>query len=160
MINRFYHTSIFRIAAVILVALALSMFVSSCADDKSDISQAAADGNLAKVKAILDSHPALVSDKDNYDTTPLDYAAQNNRKDVVELLIDKGADVKARNSYGDTALNFAATSGAKDVVELLIDKGADVNNQDAPPLNETPLASAQKEGYTDIVALLRQHGAQ
>lgn len=138
----------------------LIWFASSCSDPKPGISKAAHDGDLETVKALLKSNPNLVFDKDNYDTTPLHWAAQQGHKDIVALLLANGAQVNAKNKYGDTALHFAATGGSKEVVELLLANGADVNVVDGPPLNDTPLKSAASGGHQDIVELLRQHGAQ
>src|SRR5579859_6005189 len=160
--SRFCHSSIFRRAAIIMVALALSSLASSCGGNvKPGISQAAHDGDLERVKALLKSNTNLVFDTDMYDTTPLHYAAS---KDVAEVLLANGARVNARNKYGDTPLHFAATKGLKDVAEVLLANGADVNAVDRPigmgAKGETPLAQAASGGHNDVVEVLRQHGGQ
>ena len=146
--------------ALMLVAMGLISFASSCSDPQSEIAKAANDGDLATVKALLKSNPRLVFDKDMYDTTPLHWAAQMGHKDVAELLLANGAEVNARNKYGDTPLHFAASGGSKDVVEVLLAHGAEVNIVDRPPISETPLQSAASRGHRDIVELLRQHGGR
>jgi len=150
--------------AVVLVVIALISFVTSCSDPKTGIAQAADAGDLEKVKALLKSNPNLVFDKDNYDTTPLHWAAQQGHKDVAELLLASGAQVNARNKYGDTPLHFAATAGSKEVVELLLAHGADVNVVDRPigagASGKTPLQCAASGNHQDVVELLRQHGGR
>jgi cytohesin len=86
--------------------------------------------------------------------TPLQEAAIHS-KEMVELLLAKGADI---NAGPWTALHTAASTGRKDIVELLIQKGADVNAKDGWGRN--PLWYAQNKGYTEIVELLRKHGAK
>jgi len=144
-----------------LLVIGMSILASSCANVKPGICQAAHDGDLEKVKALLKSNPNLVFDTDIYDTTPLHYAAT---KDVAEVLLANGALVNARNKYGDTPLHFAATNGLKDVPEVLLANGAEVNAVDRPigvgAKGETPLAQAESGGHNDVVEVLRQHGGR
>ncbi|MGB9233830.1 MAG: ankyrin repeat domain-containing protein [Terriglobales bacterium] len=84
------------------------------------LSQAASDGDLEKVKAVLKDNPGLVfSRQPNTGWTPLHGAADNCHKDVAELLLASGADVNARTTGGETPLHLAAFKGCKDVAELL-----------------------------------------
>ena len=53
---------------------------------------------------------------------------------------------------------MATRSGRKDIVELLIAKGADVNVRTKG--GRTPLDLAKRRGYTEIIELLREHGAK
>ena len=53
---------------------------------------------------------------------------------------------------------MAAERGHKDIVELLISKGIDFNEEDSRDL--TPLELAEQNGHTEIVELLRKHGAE
>ena len=58
--------------------------------------------------------------------TPLDHAASEGHKEIVELLIAEGVDVNMKVMNGTTPLLWAAFFGHKAIAELLIDKGADV----------------------------------
>jgi len=89
--------------------------------------------------------------------TPLQRAAQNNNKDMVEMLIAKGADVNAKDKDGNTPLQRAAQHNRKDVAELLIAKGADVNAKDKD--GNTPLQRAAQHNRKDVAELLIAKGA-
>jgi ankyrin repeat protein len=53
---------------------------------------------------------------------------------------------------------MAVKSGKRDAVELLITRGANIEAKDID--GHTPLWWAKKEGYTEIIELLRKHGAK
>jgi len=110
----------------------------------------------AKARSLIEAG-ADVNGRTPDGTTPLDRAVVAGFKDIVELLIGKGADVNAKNFWDWTPLH-SAVYRHKDVVELLIASGADVNARDRS--GGTPLSYAQSEGYTEIVGLLRKHGAK
>jgi ankyrin repeat protein len=102
-------------------------------------------------------------------TSALMYAAMNGRPECAKLLLAKGADATLRSGLGRTALHFAASgpSGKEDVAHagdypavaslLLAANGAEVDAQDAD--GWTPLYCAAAVGQTEMLKLLRQHGA-
>ncbi len=100
---------------------------------------------------------ADVNRRTPYGTTPLNRAVVVGFKDIVELLIAKGANVNAKDNWDWTPLH-SAVYGHKDIVELLIAKGANVNARNGA--SRTPLWYAKDEGNTEIVELLRKHGAK
>jgi ankyrin repeat protein len=55
-------------------------------------------------------------------------------------------------------LNDASYNGQLEVVKLLIEAGANVNSESK--IRYTALMWAYKEGYLDIVNLLKKHGAK
>ena len=130
--SRVFRPQIFRLAAVMLVALALLSLVffhkkPTTAAEAHEIHVAALAGNLEKVKALLKEHPDLVFSNDA-GGLPLDWAAARGHRDVMELLLAYGAKFK------DNVLFVAAIHGQKDAVEELLAHGADVNvtNYHAP----------------------------
>jgi ankyrin repeat protein len=80
----------------------------------------------------------------------------------VKLLLDKGANIEAKTLDGNTALITAVTGApfwnSGEAVKLLLEKGANANVKGSN--GDTPLSLAEKAGSTDIVNLLRAHGAQ
>lgn len=75
-----------------------------------------------------------------------------------QLLIAHGADLDAiDDEYQSTPLGYAAHFGRPEIVELLLHHGAQVNRAGAPFAQ--PLAWAERNGHTDISALLRRAGA-
>jgi cytohesin len=77
----------------------------------------------------------------------------------VKAFIDEGIDVNSKNPWTrGTTLHSAATAGRKEIVEFLIGCGADVDVTDRR--GRTALDLAQKAEHTEIVELLRKHGAK
>jgi hypothetical protein len=91
-----------RLTIVSLITLACST-PAFC----GEIHDAAKDGNLAKVNALLTENPNLVFGKDNDGWTLLREAAENGHKDVLELLLANKADVNAKDKEGETPLYWA-----------------------------------------------------
>jgi len=151
------------VVVVLVVALAWSS-LAFC----GEIHEAAKNGDLARVKALLKANPDLVFTKDKDGVTPLHEAAFAGHKDVTELLLTHGAHVNARDNAGDTPLYWAAENAfppeaenkanIKDVAELLLAKGADVNAKDKA--GATPLHNAARMGWKEMADLLLTHGAR
>ncbi|MHC4192428.1 MAG: ankyrin repeat domain-containing protein, partial [Planctomycetota bacterium] len=110
----------------------------------------------AKARNLIQSG-ADVNERTPYGVTPLREAVHAGLIDIAELLISKGADVNAKTNYGWTPLH-GAVFRSKDMVELLIKSGADVNVKHGA--GETPLDIAMRKRNTEIVELLRKHGAK
>ena len=83
--SRLCHSSILRHATVMLVTLSWSSF-AFC----GEIHDAAKNGDLEKVKALLKGNPDLVFSNDTYGLTPLHLAVSKGNKDVAELLRQHG----------------------------------------------------------------------
>ena len=88
--------------------------------------------------------------------TPLSWAAQEGRLNIVKLLI-RGADLDGIDERGYTPLRRALEKGQEAVARLLIDKGADVNAQDSS--GSTALILASEDGYEAVARLLIEKGA-
>jgi ankyrin repeat protein len=121
-----------------------------------NVHDAAAGGDLDKVKVLLKDNPDLVFSKDNVGMTPLHWAAAQGHKGVAELLLANKAAVNAKDNVGRTPLHIAAYWSYEDVAELLLDNKAEVNAKNAA--GETPLHMAVAGGHADLAELLRRHG--
>jgi ankyrin repeat protein len=142
----------------IILSLLLLNTLLCCPAFCGEIHDAARDGDLEKVKALLKDNPDLVFSKDNVGWMPLEFAAWKGYKDIVELLLASNADVNAKDNLGDTPLHFAVANDHKDVVELLLASKADVNAKDKA--GETPLHEAAMKDHKDVAKFLLQHGAR
>jgi ankyrin repeat protein len=110
----------------------------------------------AKARSLIEGG-ANVNKRTPYGTPPLQRAVDCGFRDIVDLLITKGADVNAKDN-GDWTPLHSAVYGHKDIVELLISKGANVNAKDGN--RRTPLYYAKEQRHTEIVELLKKHGAK
>ena len=88
-----------------------------------NVHDAAAGGDLEKVKALLKDNPDLVSSKDTNGWTPLHWAAAIDHNDVAELLLANKAEVNATDTDGETPLHMVVAAEHKDVAELLRQHG-------------------------------------
>ena len=71
---------------------------------------AAALGDVARLRQLLDANPSIAAARGPNDATPLHFAAS---EEVVRLLVDAGADLSARDKYGSTPLRSAAHGGRR-----------------------------------------------
>jgi ankyrin repeat protein len=125
------------------------------------VQDAASDGDLNKLKALLKDNPDLVFSRDKDGDTPLHLAAGNAHLPAVQFLLTDKADVNATNNLGQTPLHLAAANGDTNVTQFLLNHGADVNATNKR--GQTPLFYATQFGgssHEAVTALLRRHGGQ
>jgi len=127
-----------------------------------EIHEAAAHGDLAKIKELVKNNPNLVSSKNRDGETPLLWAVSSDQKNVVEYLLANKADVNDPGGIpnnpgipGITPLHEAARLGRKDMAELLLAHNADVGGKDH--LGSTPLHYAAGGNHTDVIEVLVAH---
>jgi ankyrin repeat protein len=145
----------------------ISVFVALLAAklQAGEIHDAAATGDLNKVRALLEADPALLESRDDRlstrGNTPLISAcwgppgAGIQQVAVANYLIDKGADIHAKNDSGATPFYFAAANF--DLAQRLIAKGADIDIRAYG--DYTPLVQAAQSGNLKVAKLLIDHGA-
>jgi glyoxylase-like metal-dependent hydrolase (beta-lactamase superfamily II) len=140
----------------VIKAFVLLLFISipALAEEIHDVAQ---QGDLAKIKRLLEKSPELLEARSANEKTPLHFAAQGGHKDIVELLLAKGADVNAKNIASETPLHYAAAMGYKDIVGLLISKGAVLNS--GTTNGSTPLHYSANFGKSEIIQVLIEKGA-
>jgi ankyrin repeat protein len=106
-----------RIAACLVVAL-LSGAVHAAAV-KSDVADAAMQGNKSAVRALL-QQKADVNAPQIDGTAALQWAVQANDAELTDTLIHAGANVSAANKAGANPLQLATLNGNAPVIEKLI----------------------------------------
>jgi len=82
--------------------------------------------DLEKAKAFI-KQGFNINVSDGHGYSPLHYAVQNNRKEIVQLLIAHGADINTKDNVGRTPLDIAMKEWDQDMVKLLVSKGAEVS---------------------------------
>jgi cyclase len=140
---------------VVLLGCLMAFSAASPADEIQDAVRA---GDLARVKALIEKDPQLVSARNPNGQTLLFDAVMSRRLDITEYLISKGADVNTRNNFDITPLHIACRGeGSIDIVRLLAEKGADVNTV-AKYLGK-PLDLAEESGDSAVIQYLKSKGA-
>ena len=92
---------------------------------------------------------------DSVDGIALQYAAMNNRTDVIHKLLQRGADVNKRDrDFGLTALHFSTMFNKTDAIRLLLRNGASTTIKD--DVGRTPIDWARKKNHQEAVLLLQQ----
>ena len=128
---------------------------NGCPRDKNELHIVALNGQVAMVRALIESG-ADVNKAGDGDATPLYAAAQKGHEVVARALMELGADVNKATDNGVTPLYAAAQNGHKTVVRALIEAGADINK----PWDNgaTPLHAAAQEGHEAVVRALIELG--
>jgi ankyrin repeat protein len=140
-----------------VVVLAILAGLTSASALAGPVHDAASDGDLAAMEALLAEGTEIDARGENGET-PLILAILKDHADVVELLIAHGADVMARNERGLTPLHAAAYSGSTEVAGLLLDHGAALEDR-ANVSGATPLMVAAEENHVAVAELLIARGA-
>jgi ankyrin repeat protein len=131
-----------------------------------DICTAAAIGDLARVKELLDHDPSLANRVAEYASyyvgsgAPLKNAAARGHVDIVKLLLDRGADPNLPEEgiapHGH-ALYAAAANGHHEIAALLLQRGAYPNPE--VESSADALSRAISNGDQRMVDLLCSYGA-
>lgn len=133
---------------------------------KEPLRVAIVDGDLAKVRALLDAGAKVDGRASDAHYTPLMAACVEGEPGIVQLLLERGAQVEARvqripirpeKEYGVTALQLLVSTRpafAPRIAKMLLDKGADVNarNKYGGGIYSTPFTRAF---YHKDIALAR-----
>jgi len=124
-----------------------------------DLAEAAAAGDLVRVKHFVDGNPALAKSfsPDGFPVFAL--ACFFGQLETARYLAEQGAGVHApaSNGTGYDALTAAVTAGHTGIVRWLLERGLDPNYRYGP--GYTPLLTAAANGRLDILKLLLSHGA-
>ncbi len=138
-------------AIIILIMLLIPSGVYA-----KDIHEAAIQGDVNKVKEIIQKEPDEVHAKDTQGRTALHRAAQKGNIEMVEFLIASGADMNAKDDNGRTPLIYALDFNNFDIANLLIEKGANVKIADNRGL--VALHWAAGLGKEDLAKVLLSKG--
>ena len=112
--------------------------------------------DVSAARARIAAH-ADVNEAQADGSTALQWAAQGNNLELVNLLISAGANVKSSSRYHITPLYFACNNGNAPMVERLLMAGAEPNEVSFE--GQTALMTAAATGNPEVVQLLLKRGA-
>jgi ankyrin repeat protein len=138
---------------------------AAAADPLQSLLRAAEQGDVARLTAILDAQPDLVSRRGELEghtgfRSALHFGIHH--QPVVELLLARGADPNVRDD-GDNAipLHFAAEGNDLPVIRLLIEHGSDpIGDGDMHELQVIGWATCFGRADREVVDYLLAHGAR
>lgn len=124
-----------------------------------DLFEAAAFGDLAQLRQLLDSGKAQVNARSADGATALHFACFFAQPECAEELIKRGAELEAvAVAFGKVRpLHSAAAGRSSAILEQLLDAGADPDQRQDQ--GWTALHSAAQHGDLAMTRLLLQHGA-
>jgi ankyrin repeat protein len=128
--------------------------------DHLDVFEAAASGDLERVRQLILGDRRLVDAMADDGFTPLGLAAFFQQRQVVAFLLEAGADpnLASGNAMRVRPLHSAAAGGPDvEIVRLLLDAGAEVDARQRHGF--TALHSAAQNGVLDQVQILLERGA-
>lgn len=120
-----------------------------------DINTAAKSGNLILVRQLIDKNPELLDIADEYNQTPLLWAAAYGHEEIVDYLIEKSANLNIKTDYpnsvnhGKTPLCYAIEGGYQKIAINLIKNGAAITET-----IQSPIILAASRGLLNVVQVL------
>jgi ankyrin repeat protein len=80
------------------IVVALLTLVTASTMNAQEIFDAVRNGDMAKVKVLIEGYPQLVKARNARQSTPLHVAVDVDNEPITRYLIEKGADISALNS--------------------------------------------------------------
>jgi hypothetical protein len=142
----------------LLILLTLAIFAGYYLITKEKpIHKAAHEGNLKKVKQIINKDPAQVNVQDWQDHTPLYFASLKGHTEIVDFLLAHNANTELGNNLNQRPLAVAAKYGHYNTVKTLLMHGAKVNCKNV--FDRTPLHEAAIWSGKEVINILISYGA-
>lgn len=115
------------------------------------------DGDIERVRSILNTGINIEEKDSDGDTPFLTCCTYRPLAEVMELLIDQGADINARNAKGESALSIAVGKKKLPVIDILLKHNAEVNvvSDDG----QTPLFRAAYKNLVEYAKEMLRRGA-
>ncbi len=147
--------------AVVRMLLKHGADVKAQDEDETPLHEA----SVKEVAQILLEHGADANALETRDRTPLHFASENGRVDVVRVLLEHGVDANARDAHNATPTHLASLPDSiyregerLDVVRLLLQYGSDIHALDNE--GHTPFMRATESPNRRIMQLLLENGAE
>jgi ankyrin repeat protein len=137
-----------------IAVLALGLGVNA---ECAEIHTAAHEGDLTRVKQLVELDASLVDLPNDRDCRPIHFAADAGSVETVAYLLGLGAGLEHRDVDGDTPLHWAAVRGRLETIVLLLDAGAEIDARNHH--DSTPLLYAVMRRQYEAAELLVDRGA-
>ena len=109
------------------------------------------------LEILLNNDVAGINTADKFGFTPLFWACQSNRLDVVQYLVSRGACVNIKTQENWNVLHMAAMCAENNMIEYLL--ALEVSLKDVDNQNRTPLSLAYEIKREDTIKFLLLNGA-
>jgi len=127
-------------------------------DISNSLIYAVRDGNLERVRELIDSFGLCYSEAWSEGYVLLCDAIVYKHTKVAELLLTNGSKVNSRNTRRtDTPLHYAVINGDIELVEMLLNRGVNINVENW--CGNTPLHNAVKSKKIEHIEFLLKNGA-
>lgn len=127
--------------------------------NNQDLLFAAEYGDINEVKSLVDKDGPLgdliadINTRGLDQWTPLHFAANENKLDIVQFLLSHPEiEIDATSTIGRTPLHLASIRGHMNIVRTLVSKGANKNAKDFD--ESTPLHHASEFGHFEVIIFL------
>jgi hypothetical protein len=117
--------------------------------------EAAEDGDLARVKVLVEQLGEDVNKNNDSGWPALNRAAYKGHTEVCAYLLEKGARINVPEHIGYTALHLAGMGGQAETAQFLLDHGANAEAKDRD--NKLPVDLARDNRCSTTVAVLEKH---
>ena len=113
-------------------------------------------GCISSLQTLIEVGKVNLNPRDEFGSTPLHYAVDEDKPEAVRLLIAYGAGLNLENAMGETALDMATKFGHKRIQKLLQDANASHGSGRIWHQLDEPTVSARM-GHDGEVPAKRQH---
>jgi len=120
--------------------------------------EAIAIGDTTWLKSHFEENPGKINTSDFFGCTPLEWAIEYGRQEVIDLLISLDIDIDCENTYGRSSMHEFSADGNINAISFLLSGGADINAKSSRD-SMTPLMCAAQNGRISAVKLLLSWGA-
>jgi uncharacterized protein len=173
----------FLAECMLVSALALCIPIGHAADKTPRLFKPIKENDIASVKALISSNPALLNERSSQGLSPLMYAAYVERSEIVSLLrgaisqldffeacivgdtpavqkyLARGQDINSRSIDGFTPLGLAVFFRQPTTARTLIEAGAEINAKAENTLQVAPIHAAVARSDLATLQLLLLRGA-
>jgi len=148
----------YRFFVRVIAALGLSLSSAAAMDANliKKFHDAVHIGDIAAVRTMLASDPALATSADQYKFQPIHLLDMYFEPEILDLLLANGADINAKNEDGVTILHIITDP---DAVDVLIRKGAQIEARDKNGRTPLIMQASEQQNGPDVVEALLAHGA-